>query len=80
MHESPLKPGDLVTVHKGASTLPENRSSRKLKEEVRGKVVRLDGRSVQVEADHDWKDGEGLSLAGKFLTFDQSYVFRRDEP
>ncbi len=79
MHEATLRPGDSVTVRKGAATLPDSRSSRRLADDVRGKVVRVDGRSVQVEADRGWKDGEGLSLAGKFLTFDRSYVFRRDE-
>ncbi|HZU99149.1 MAG TPA: hypothetical protein VFF73_20750 [Planctomycetota bacterium] len=79
MYENAPRPGDHVTVRKGAVTLPESRSSRRLAEDVRGKVIRVDGRSVQVEADHGWKDEEGLSLAGKFLTFDQSYVYRRDE-
>jgi hypothetical protein len=78
MHENALRPSDPVTVRKGAVTLPESRSSRRLTEDVRGKVVRVEGRSVQVEADSGWKDGEGLSLAGKFLTFDRSYVYRRD--
>jgi hypothetical protein len=78
MHESDLQPGDHVTVRKGALTLPEGRSSRRLADDVRGKVIRVVGRSVQVEADAGWTDGEGLALAGKFLTFDRSYVYKRD--
>ncbi len=68
-----------MTVRKGALTLPESRSSRRLADDVRGKVVRVVGRTVQVEADAGWRDGEGLSLVGKFLTFDRSYVYRREE-
>ncbi len=79
MHENALRPGDHVTVRRGAATLPENRSTRRLAEDVRGKVIRVEGRSVQVEADHGWKDEGGLSLSGKFLTFDRSYVYLRDE-
>lgn len=79
MHENALKVGDHVTVRKGALTLPENRSSRRLTADVKGKVIRVSGRTVQVEADAGWTDEEGLSLSGKFLTFDQSYVYRRDD-
>ncbi len=79
VHENALKPGDQVTVRKGALTLPESRSSRRLAADVRGKVVRVIGRSVQVEADAGWTDSDGLSLSGKFLTFDQTYVYRRDD-
>ena len=78
MYENALQPGDQVTVRKGALTLPDTRSSRRLKADVRGKVIRVVGRTVQVEADAGWTDEEGLSLSGKFLTFDQSYVYRRD--
>lgn len=78
VHESALRPGDPVTVRKGAVTLPESRSSRKLTVDIRGRVVRVDGRSVQVEVEHACTDGEGLSLAGKLLTFDRSYIYGRD--
>jgi hypothetical protein len=77
MHESVLRPGESVTVRKGAP-LPGGHSLRRLTTDVRGKVVSVTGRSVNVEADEGFRDEAGLLLSARFLPFDQSYVFRRD--
>jgi len=76
MHESILKPGDAVTVRRGA-LLPDGR--RRLPADCQGKVIAVAGRSVKVEADGGFvNDESGFRLVGKFLTFDVSYVYRRD--
>ncbi len=75
MHESMLRAGDAVTVRKGA--LPAGRPSRRLPADIRGRVVSVTGRAVQVEAEGGYRDEDGTQLAMKFLTFDQSYVYRR---
>ena len=77
MHETDLKPGDTVTVRRGALLLPEGR--RRLPADCLAKVMGVTGRSVKVEANTSFADDEnGFRLVGKFLTFDVSYVYRRD--
>jgi hypothetical protein len=77
MHESLLKPGDAVTVRRGALLLPEGR--RRLPADCQGKVISVAGKSIKVEANGGFVDDEnGFRLVGKFLTFDVSYVYRRD--
>ena len=77
MHESVLKPGDAVTVRRGALLLPDGR--RRLPADCQAKVIAVTGRSVKVEASTGFADDEnGFRLVGRFLTFDASYVYRRD--
>ena len=76
MHETDLKPGDAVTVRKGALLLP---GSRRLPSDCQGKVIAVAGRNVKVEAKDGFLDDEqGFRLVAKFLTFDLSYVYRRE--
>ena len=77
MHDTALRPGELVTVRKGA-LLPGGHSLQRLTSDVRGKVISVTGRTVSVEADGGFRDESGLQLSARFLPFDQSYVFRRD--
>jgi hypothetical protein len=77
MHECILKPGDDVTVRRGALLLPDGR--RRLPADCEGKVIGVTGRSIKIEANTGFADDEnGFRLVGKFLTFDVSYVYRRD--
>ena len=77
MHESLLKPGDAVTVRRGALLLPDGR--RRLPTDCEAKVLSVIGRSIRVEANTGFADDEnGFRLVGRFLTFDVSYVYRRD--
>jgi hypothetical protein len=77
MHDCILKLGDPVTVRRGALLLPDGR--RRLPNDCQGKVIGVAGRSVKIEANHGFADDEnGFRLVGKFLTFDVSYVYRRD--
>ncbi len=78
MHDSTLKPGEPVTVRKGALLMPGGHLLKRLAADVRGTVIAVTGRSVKVEADEGFHDEGGLKLSARFLTFDESYVFRRD--
>ena len=77
MHDSILKPGDPVTVRRGALLLPDGR--RRLPADCQGKVIGVLGRSIKIEANTGFVDDEnGFRLVGRFLTFDVSYVYRLD--
>lgn len=77
MHAIRLRPGDAVTVRRGALLLPDGR--RRLPADCQAKVIDVTGRSVKVEASAPFADDEnGYRLVGRVLTFDVSYVHRRD--
>ena len=77
MHDNILKPGEAVTVRRGALLLPDGR--RRLPADCQGKVIAVAGRSIKIEASTGFVDDEnGFRLVGRFLTFDVSYVYRRD--
>lgn len=77
MYEVDLRPGDSVTVRKGAP-LPPN-GVRRLVKDCRAKVIAVEGRRVKVAVSAPLlEDEDGSRIQAPFATFDLSYVYRVD--
>jgi len=77
MEDERLRPGDAVTIRKGAPMPPDGR--RRLTKDCRAKVIQVDGRRVKVETTAQFaEDADGSRMVAPYATFDLTYVFRRD--
>jgi hypothetical protein len=77
MHEERLRPGDTVTVRKGAP-MPHD-ASKRLGHDCVAKVISVDGRKVKVETTALFTENDdGSKVMAPFATFDLTYVYKRD--
>jgi hypothetical protein len=78
VHEESLRPGDSVTLRKGAPLPPDGK--RRLKVDCKAKVIEVVGSRVKVITKESFLDDEdGSRVVAPYLILDLSYVYRVDD-